>query len=237
MSSIITLSISLLLLLVVGLSLAADGPTQGSRDPCVGVKCPRPLCADPITPRGQCCPTCAHSRCKFEGCVQLKPRLTWYPNPCSPSICREGRTIRGIVDCFPQTNIQPEDCFGFPVSPMQPTPTRCCPRCEFGVPENACRAVPSEEESFIIKHSTSTCRGSLTVHECDKIGYREDGKIFRCDPVLGSRSIPTTGRGCDPFKRVTYEDTISCKPVEDDTVNADGCDLVVRSIQGERGHA
>ena len=57
----------------------ASGPVGGpaGRDgvpnPCRGVRCQRPQCADPVKIRGKCCPFCRKSKCKFRRCVQYEP--------------------------------------------------------------------------------------------------------------------------------------------------------------------
>ncbi len=56
---------------------------------CSIVLCARPLCANPATPPGQCCPSCEDSNCKFEGCVNFDEEFgpRWQPNPCKICQC------------------------------------------------------------------------------------------------------------------------------------------------------
>ncbi len=201
MSSIITLSISLLLLLVVGLGLTSAGapsPPKGCPQ-CAGVKCRTPLCADPVTPPGQCCPTCANSQCKFEGCVQLLPEVSWRRVPCQRCRCMNGKTICGQRDYPFTTNRpfpfnllpQPEDCFGNPVLPFPASPSVCCPRCDFGVPENECQVVPSERRSVSLSVGSSTCSGSFVEHKCviEKMGSSFDASQPQSPDPLSSKDL------------------------------------------------
>lgn len=230
---------SLLLLLLTASTWAGrDAPPPKN---CKKVHCPTPLCADPVTPPGQCCPSCAHSECKFGGCVQYEPKTSftpvrWLPDPCTICHCRDGQTVCGAIGCpgFPG----PDPCFGRPLLPVGSTPSVCCPRCDFGVPETACRAVPSTRKTFSIQHGTSTCGGQIIQHKCDKVGYRKNGKIFRCQPVMGNRYVSVLG--CGPFTRVAHEDVRYCRAVRDDSLTgAEGCDLIVRPTlpQGVPGKA
>ena len=173
------------------------GPIGPTGPPgCANVICPRPLCADPVTPPGSCCPSCAQSKCRLEGCVQLRPQLRWLPEPCKICFCINGRTQCGAIGCLP---LFPESCFGYPIIPVGSTPSVCCPRCDFGVPETSCKAVPFQTKPFTISHGTSTCSGEILQQKCDKAGFRRGGKLFRCEPRFTSRFVSVSGRGCDPF--------------------------------------
>lgn len=216
----------LLLMSAVGPTQAgADGP-DGPRPPnCKKVVCSRALCADPVTPPGKCCPSCAGSKCKFEGCVQLRPTLRWLPEPCKICFCRDGKTLCGAIGCpgFPG----PDPCFGRPFTKVGSTPSVCCPRCDFGVPETSCRAVPYRRMPYTLKQGGKTCSRRVTLHRCDKQGYRKDGKIFRCQAVRLNRYVSIGG--CDPFTRIAYRDTRYCRAVQDDSFSsAEGCDFIVR---------
>lgn len=241
--STITLAATLLaatfVLVATGPSLTAGqvgppGPPPDGPPPkrCSNVNCPTPLCADPITPPGKCCPTCALSKCKFEGCVQFHPNspfapVRWLPEPCEICHCQGGKKLCGAIGC--SGFIGPDPCFGRPLTPVGPTPSVCCPRCDFGVPETACRAVPFKRKPFSIQHGGSTCSGEVTQHKCDKIGYRKNGKMFRCEAVERNRYVSVSGNGCDPFSVIAHRDVRYCRAVEDDDLfGAEGCDLIVR---------
>ena len=188
---------------------------------CANVVCARPLCADPETPPGSCCPSCAQSECKFEGCVQLRPQLQWRPEPCMICRCNNGKRMCGSMGCP-----GPLECFGNPIIPALSSPSLCFPRCDFGVPEAGCKAVPFRTKPFTLSHSSSTCAGEIIQHQCDKIGFRKNGKLFRCKAQFASRYVPVSD--CDPFMRVSHRDVKYCRPVRDETVDgADGCDFIV----------
>ncbi len=114
----------------------------------------------------------------------------------------------------------------------------CCPRCDFGVPENECQVVPSRRRSFNISLGSSMCSGNIVEHKCDKNGYRENGKLFRCEPTSVTRSTTLQGSGCDILTGITYEDVGFCTAVEADPTdtslgNLDGCDIIVPIIPPE----
>lgn len=194
-------------------------------------QCPTPLCADPVTPPGQCCPSCANSKCKFEGCVQFHPNsrfapVRWLPEPCKICFCLGGETTCGVIGC--PGFVGPDPCFGRPITPVGSSPSVCCPRCDFGVPETSCRAVPATRKPFTIQQGTSSCSGEITEHECDKIGYRRAGKLFRCVAVKRNRHVSVSGSGCDPFTMVVHRDVSRCRAIQDNTLTeAEGCDLLV----------
>ena len=224
------ISCSLLLLATSLARTGAQGPVGfpgpiGPPDPCRNVVCRQAQCADPVTLPGKCCPSCANSKCQFEGCVQLLPTPRWLPTPCKICYCFNGVKTCGAIGCpgFPG----PDPCFGNPLTGVGSTPSVCCPRCDFGVPETSCRAVPYKRKSYTLEHGSTTCSGQIEQHRCDKIGYRKDGKLFRCEAVMGTR-YPSIS-GCDPFTRIAHRDVRYCRAVEDPTLSgAEGCDFIAK---------
>lgn len=111
------MSIQCLLLLLLGLvSMATCRGFQGRPYHCHYVRCPRPLCANPETPPGQCCPSCRDSGCRFEGCVQFLPGkpVQWKPSGCITCTCANNETLCAGVGC--PTVLAPDG------SPFDPCP-------------------------------------------------------------------------------------------------------------------
>lgn len=227
----------------VTLALAQDdAPPPGlagvpgpKKPDCSAVLCLKPQCADPVTPPGKCCSSCANSKCKFRGCVQYEPnnQVRWLPDPCKICSCFKGKEICGAIGCqgFPG----PDPCFGRPLTKVGFRPSVCCPRCNFGVREQACKAVPDKRRSFSISHKGGRCTGSVIEHKCDKIGYRKGGKKFRCQAVRRNRYVTLRGSRCNPFSRIAYNDVLFCRAVKDATLRgAEGCDKFIR-VFGARG--
>ena len=193
---------------------------------CSAVTCPRPLCANPKHKPGDCCLTCEDSKCKFEGCVNFLTdgQVQWAPNPCSICRCNEAQNQKfcGVFDCFFPTE---EDCFGYPVVTK---PNECCPKCDFGVPDGTCAVVPRiyGEQDILVsaKPGSSSCSKTIIKRTCDKIGFRFEGKKYRCDEVEGRKAV-RFDQNC-PLSLGVYNDVISCRAVQDDDLVV-GCDLVV----------
>ena len=193
---------------------------------CSAVLCPRPLCANPKVKPGDCCPTCEDSNCKFEGCVNFFSNggVRWSPSPCFICQCNEelNQKICAIIDCFFPTQ---EDCFGYPIITK---PNECCPRCDFGVPDDTCRVVPQifGEQNITVTTTpgSKSCSKRIIRRTCDKLGFRSQGRKFRCDQVEGSRAL-RFDKNC-PLNIATYTDVIRCNIIQDDSVNV-GCDLIV----------
>lgn len=210
------------------LSLAALPLIQasGKKVDCSAVLCPHPLCANPVTPKGQCCPSCENSNCKFKGCVNFLPDggVQWAENPCF--VCRcdiENNFPRCfIIDCFFPSK---KDCFGRPVIRR---PNECCPTCDFGTPKLGCSLVPRifGRENITVSSSATTrkCTKQVIKRGCDKIGFQLGKKTFRCQPVQGKRLV-RFDKFC-PLCLGAYTDNVRCKAVRDDKLIL-GCDLVV----------
>ena len=193
---------------------------------CSAVLCPRPLCANPETPPGECCPVCDNSNCLFKGCVNfLKDgRAQWFETPCIGCECdnENNQKFCFIIDCFRLTE---EDCFG---NPVVTRPNDCCPSCDFGTPEKGCSLVPQAFGRENITVSTSrgvrTCTEEITKKGCDKFGFRSGGKKFKCEAKKGRRLV-RFDKNC-PLSIGAYDDNVRCKAVRDDNIVV-GCDLVV----------
>ena len=193
---------------------------------CSHVTCPRPLCANPKYKPGDCCATCEDSLCKFEGCVSFLTdgQVQWAPSPCSLCQCNKelNQKYFGVTDCY---FIREEDCFGYPVVTK---PDECCPRCDFGVPDDTCQVVPQilgkQDISVSATPGYSSCNKTIIKKTCDKIGFRSGGKKYRCSQVEGRRVV-RFDQNC-PLSWGVYNDVTSCRAVEDDDLVV-GCDLVV----------
>lgn len=211
------------------LLLAALPTTQASwgRVDCSTVRCARPLCANPVTPKGQCCGSCENSNCKFKGCVNFLPGggVQWAENPCFVCQCdvENNRQFCFIIDCFFPSK---EDCFGRPVITR---PNECCPTCDFGTPSKRCGLVPQlfGRENITVSSSASgkDCTEQVVRKGCDKTGFRAGSKRFRCQPVKGKRLI-RFDKNC-PLCFGHYRDNVRCKAVRDDNLIV-GCDLIVK---------
>ena len=194
------------------------------------VICPQPLCADPVIQPGESCPSCSKSQCMFRGYIQYEPnqKVTWMPDPCMRCRCYRGREICAMYGCngYPETANQ---CLNSgPLTKLGYRPYVCCPRCDFGVPEQACLAVPSKWKSFSTMNGHGNrCSGTAIEYKCDKAGYRKGGKKFRCVEERRRSKLNLTGFRCKPM---SYYGVVSCKAVEDPTLKrAEGCDMYIHS--------
>lgn len=199
-------------------------PSERPQPQCRQVRCRRPLCANPVTPPGECCPSCENSGCKFEGCVNFRSdgRAQWQPDPCSFCFCSNNRTVCAVVACRFLTE---DDCFGFPVTTK---PDQCCPFCDFGIPEDKCAVVPlpfSQRNITVTdSRSSASCSKEVVEHECDKQGFRANGLKFRCVPREGKRLLRF--KNTCPLCGGLYTDVVICRARRDDDITV-GCDLVV----------
>ena len=219
---------TLLLLLSLLATVIQLANANENQPDCSRVTCRRPLCADPVIPPGECCPSCENSSCKFEGCVNFLSdgRVQWQPaDPCITCFCINNSTVCLAVGC---RLLREEDCFGFPVVTK---PGECCPSCNFSIPARRCAAVPqvfsqrnitvTEEGNSI---TTNSCSRQIVKRTCDKVGFRAFGRKFRCAPVQGKRFV-RFDRMC-PLRFGLFRDVVVCRPVRDNNVIV-GCDLVV----------
>ena len=206
--------------LVIWHTAAATGRIDCSR-----VRCRRPLCANPVTPPGECCPSCENSGCKFEGCVNFRSNgePLWQPSPCFQCSCSDNETICAIIDCFA---LSKEDCFGRPVITR---PWECCPSCDFGTPDDRCSAVPIPKSfgglsNITVSNGFRSCSREVILHTCTPRAFRSRGKKFRCEPRESKRPVKFE-KGC-PLCVGFYQDVVRCKAVRDDDEIV-GCDLFV----------
>ena len=206
-------------------------------DDCALASCPRPLCANPVIPEGECCPSCENSLCQFKGCVQFlgqpgSKTVQWKPDGCSTCTCADNRTLCYALGCPPVYPSSTDLCFG---RPHITSPTECCDVCDFGVPENECDVVPNWSTTYQLgrEETGSGCDVTLTFHFCDKRGFMDDqGRRFRCKPVFRQRSVKlgddsdsVTG-SCSPLTGLAYKDVVRCVPERDDDLDV-GCDIYV----------
>jgi len=225
--SLVRTATLLLTLTVAAVCLWGVADATGRQIDCRRVRCRCPLCANPVTPPGQCCPSCENSSCIFGGCVNFlsNGQPQWQPNPCVLCSCINNQTICASIGCRP---LEKEDCFGFPVVTK---PGECCPSCNFSIPKRRCAAVPrvfsrknitvTEEDQF---GSTRSCTRQVVERTCDKVGFRAYGKKFHCAALRRKRRVRF--RDNCPLCSGFFTDVVWCRPVRDDTIVV-GCDLVV----------
>ena len=208
----------------------------GFRQPprkCLGVACPTPLCANPVTPPGRCCPTCDHSLCKFQGCVQFlgppgSKTVQWKPDRCGSCKCSEnGQPMCSGKGC-PQGPRAPGTvlCNG---RPQVTLPWECCPVCDYGTPQGECNVVVDKKLTYKLSTETvrPTCSIDLTFHTCDKRGFMNDqGVRFECTPVRKQVTVQPTGSCGIAKPELVFEDVVDCSPVRNDNLEV-GCDITV----------
>lgn len=192
---------------------------------CTGIKCPPPLCANAITPPGQCCLSCETSNCFFEGCVVFERfDVHWKPNPCTRCTC-----VNNEVACTTKLNctkLTTEDCFGHKVITK---PNECCPSCDYDIPENKCEVIPSRYSTLRVGDG-ELCAKKVMRYKCDKPGFVYKGRKYRCVPqeqVKVAKFLPSC-----PFLVMTYLNVTSCRAVPDERVKLSGytdekCDMII----------
>ena len=221
------------LLLSLYLLITATTAIVEQPDNCASANCPTPLCANPVTPEGECCPSCENSQCKFKGRVQFlgssgSETVQWKPDGCTTCMCDDDRTICGASGCrYPS----PDPCVG---RSTITSPTECCVTCDYGTPENECVVVQDYNRYDYwlgMKKYESGCDITLTFHRCDKRGYMDDGQRFECKPVVSQLSVDlsddsfTTG-SCGALTELAYNDVVECVAVRNDNLDV-GCDIYV----------
>lgn len=210
---------------LIGATLALSFSWGETAPPdCSAVLCHAPSCANPVTPPGECCPSCRTSRCLLKGCVNRRQgEVVWQPDPCTFCQCLDNRPLCAAISCaFPT----PEDCLGFPV---KTNPWECCPSCAFGFPPNSCNVVPRPFGGRNLTVSDGgggkTCGKRVALSTCDKAGYRADnGDKFQCVASTGRRLVEF-GEDC-PLNLASYMDVVKCNAVRNDDVTV-GCNTVV----------
>ena len=202
---------------------------------CAMVGCRGPLCADPVIPEGECCPSCENSQCQFKGCVQFlgnagSETVQWKPDGCTTCICADGRTLCGALGCPPVYPSPSDPCFG---RPQTTSPTECCNVCDYGVPEDECAVVPDYSLTYQLGLEGSGCSVDLTFHRCDKRGYMDkSGQRFQCSSVMGERSVKVRGNSdsvtgsCHALTELSYVDVVRCVPRRNDDLDV-GCNIYV----------
>ena len=189
---------------------------------CTGVRCLPPLCANPITPPGQCCLSCENSRCRFNGCVVFeKYEVHWKPEPCKTCSCVSNKVVCTTSKC---TKLTREDCFGYQVTTKL---NDCCPSCNFSIAEEECGVVPSHYDT-LRGGEGELCTREVVMHKCDKLGFIYREKKYRCVPEEQATMVKFP-RSC-PSRVVTYSNVVSCKALPDVSVYLPvhkQCDLVV----------
>ncbi len=212
--------------------------TTQSTDPpvdCQPERCPEPLCANPITPPGECCPSCKDSLCMFEGCVMFidgagDQDVVWKPDKCSNCFCHDNRTLCGIVECpdgppYPNDVDPPAPCFGFPEITK---PWECCTLCDYGFSETQCNVAPPQSRKVTLTSLGTTCETTILEHtKCDKRGFMaKSGRRFRCQPTIRETKVDL--EQCSPFTNFRYYDVIECKGILSENLDV-GCDLFIES--------
>ena len=206
-------------------------------DNCALASCPRPLCANPVTPEGECCPSCEYSLCKFKGCVQFLGRsgsktVQWKPDGCSTCTCADDQAICYALGCPPVYPSSLDLCVN---QPTITSPTECCASCDYGVPEDECAVVPDYSLTYWLgmEEYESGCSVAVTFHRCDKRGYMDDNRQrFQCNPVVRQHSVTLNDNSdsvtgsCGALTELTYNDVVRCVPVRNDNLDV-GCDIYV----------
>ena len=229
---------ALLFSLFLSIATAAvidDEPPVG----CLLPSCDRPLCADPVIPKGECCPSCENSQCQFEGCVQFLGRpgsetVQWKPNGCTTCVCADGQTLCGALGCPPIYPSSLDLCANGSLTVT--SPTECCASCDYGIPEDECAVVPYYSLTYQlgVEEYESGCSVELTFHQCDKRGYMDDqGRRFQCNPVVRQRSVKLNDNSggsvtgsCGALAELAFDDVVRCVPTRDENLDV-GCDIYV----------
>ena len=165
----------------------------------ISTECPPVNCADPTYREN--CPSCEHSNCTLEGCVQHTWHGTiWRPDPCTVCQC-----IAGQKSCYEVVCHEPE-CFGYPNTTK---PNHCCPECDWGIANNECGPIPVAWKSlYVALGDNHHCQKDVLVHECDKRIVWKDGKYYRCKPI--TRGTPVWLENCEGVRRVVIDDISEC---------------------------
>lgn len=191
---------------------------------CSQTQCPPRNCSDPRPVDGQCCQTCEGSSCVWRGCVHFGAfGAQWYPNPCTVCGCQDGAEVCTKIVC------ETPECFGFP---LRTDPNSCCPKCDWGIPNNDCRPIPVANVSlYVALGDAEQCQYEVTTHQCDKRYVQKNGDTYECRSKMRGRPVDT--QGCRNIRKVIYEDIGTCRlkrlralPLDFDP-NPTECNLVV----------
>ena len=205
---------------------------------CVLPSCPRPLCADPVIPEGECCPSCENSQCQFEGCVQFlgqpgSKTVQWKPDGCTTCVCADGQTQCYALGCPPMHPSSLDLCVDGSLTVT--SPTECCASCDYGILEDECAVVPDYSLTYQlgVEEYESGCSVELTFHHCDKRGYMDDqGRRFQCNPVVRQHSVKLNDNSgsvtgsCGALTELAFNDVVRCVPTRNENLDV-GCDIYV----------
>lgn len=187
---------------------------------CPGTVCPAPTCANPKYESNSCCPTCQHSSCKLEGCVEYSDvRLgsKWHPDPCSTCYCIMGRPI-----CI-KTHCPTLEC---PEYQIVHKTGKCCPSCDYSkLAVDMCNVVEDEMVNITIQDSrngvlhgvtatgqTGLCTLKVVKHRCDRQAFKHHGHMFICKPQTRKRHV-SVGNVCGlEHARIAFRDVMQCSP-------------------------
>lgn len=219
------MSVQHLLLLLLG--LAAMATCEGHRPShCHHVRCARPLCANPATPPGQCCPSCAGSGCRFEGCVQVLPGrpVQWKPSGCITCTCDNNQTLCAGVGCPLTLGPDGRPFDPCPGIPKVLKPDQCCPVCDYGLRRDRCNTIQVGSRNVSVSSGDDGCLAPAPLHGCDKPGFlaRRHRRV-QCITVPRRRRVKLPD--CGPFTKLHYRDTV-CRAKLNRRFEI-GCDLLV----------
>ena len=221
------------LLLSLSLLITATTAIGDDGEICALISCPTPLCANPVTPEGKCCPSCENSLCKFKGCVQFlgspgSETVQWKPDGCTTCTCVDDKTICGAMGCLRRPSLDP--CID---RPTITSPTECCVTCDYGTPKDECVVVRDDNRYTYrlgLEEDGSSCSVMLTFHLCDKRGYMDNnGQRFECKPVVSQLSMKLSdvaAGSCGALTELAYNDVEKCVAVRNDDLDV-GCDIYV----------
>ncbi len=165
------------------------------------------MCSDPIgVTYDNPCRKCAHSKCKFEGCVVHSfTDLRWKPNDCTTCRCENGKRA-----CIRDPCIGLE-CFGYP---KRKRPGECCKECDFGSLDDGCNLVPVKWNEVYLRWDTRQTCNRILVHGCDKDFAWRFQKWYACETVVALVNI-NSQPGCKHLN-FEYYDAVECreKPVK-----------------------
>ena len=189
----------LFLIITAALALAA---AVNITSECNQQDCPPTYCSDPRTPpEDECCDTCEGASCVWRGCVHFGPSgPLWYPDPCTVCHCSGGQEVCTAILC------PVPECFGYP---LVTDPDACCPRCDWGIPEDECAPVPAGNMSlYATLGDGAQCHYEVVRHKCDKELLLINNEIHECHGKKKITSLWT--QDCDDIHKIVYRDIGRC---------------------------